>query len=434
MKALLKWFLPETHPLRIAFQRWKNYLIAACYGFPGRNFTVIGITGTDGKTTTVAMTAHILRNAGLKVGAISTAFFEINGERMPNPTQKTTVDALTLQKLLKRMRTEGCTHVVIESSSHGLLQGRIAGMKFDVTAVTNVTMEHLDYHGTMEQYIAAKGLLFRALKPNGTKVLKEDDASFQTFVMIPSEKTIVWSPKKQLKNMKSENGLPCADVVIGNSCQQVKLNVPGMFNLENALCAVSCAEALGIDAATAVRALGTFRGAGGRMERINCGQPFHVFIDFTVTPAAYERTLHSAREIAGKKRVLVLTGSCGDRMREKRPLVGKLCAELADLIVVTNEDPYTEDPERIIDDVLSGIPASVPIYREIEAVPENVESMNKFCVRISDRLKGLNYILKSANEGDVVLLCGKGADVTMMTKNGQIPWNEKQIVEDILRR
>jgi UDP-N-acetylmuramoyl-L-alanyl-D-glutamate--2,6-diaminopimelate ligase len=169
------------------------------------------------------------------------------------------------------------------------------------------------------------------------------------------------------------------------------------------------------------------------MELIDAGQPFKVFIDFTVTPAAYEQTLKSAREICGTGRLLVLTGSCGDRMKEKRPLVGELCGRMADVTIVTNEDPYTEDPEKIIDEVLSGVSKDIPHFIGLETAPTPNSQPNKFCVRISDRLEAIRYILSLAKSGDVLLLCGKGTDVTMMTKNGQIPWVEREIVREELQ-
>lgn len=434
MKALLKRALSDTHPLRLLYHRLKNQLIAFWMQYPAKNLTVIAITGTDGKTTTVAMTAHILQSAGKKVGGVSTAFFEIDGVREPNPTQKTSVDATTLQMFLRRLVREGCTHAVIEASSHGLMQGRLAGITPTVAAVTNVTMEHLDYHGTMAEYVAAKGLLFAALAGSGTKVLNRDDPSFEPYGRIPSKQTMTYSPKRQLSDIRDDVSSVSATMNLDGKSIPLTLPMPGAFNLENALCAIVCAEALGISPEKAAEALRTFKGAGGRMESIACGQAFHVFIDFTVTPAAYERTLTSTRAIAAGHRLLVLTGSCGDRMREKRPIVGRLCAEMADVTVITNEDPYTEDPERIIDDVLSGVPETVPVFRSTREAGEKSQGLNKYCVRLSDRLEAIQYLLKLAKEGDVVLLCGKGADITMMTKSGQVPWNEKEIVKEELQK
>lgn len=432
MKRLLKQLLPDTHPVRILYHRSRNILTAFFQGFPAQRLIVTCITGTDGKTTTVAMLSHILHSCGKKTGAVSTAFFELNGVREENPTQKTSVDARTLQRFLRRISDAGCTHAIVEASSHGLVQGRLLGITPAVTAITNVSMEHLDYHGTMDQYIAAKGILFRSMKGFGTKVLNADDRTFAAFSGIPSEYTIAYSPGQQFTDIRGDQKGCSAVVTIDGQSFPLSIPVPGIHNLENALCAISCAQALGISPQESIPALEEFSGAGGRMELIDAGQPFKVFIDFTVTPAAYERTLRSAREICGTGRLLVLTGSCGDRMKEKRPLVGELCGRMADVTIVTNEDPYTEDPEKIIDEVLSGVANDIPHFIGLEAAPTPSNQPNKFCVRISDRLEAIRYILSLARSGDVVLLCGKGTDVTMMTKNGQIPWVEREIVREQL--
>lgn len=429
MKRLLKKVIPDTHPVRILYHRSRNILAAFFQGFPAQLLVVTCITGTDGKTTTVAMLSHILHSCGKKTGAVSTAFYELNGVRQPNPTQKTSVDAKTLQRFLRRVADAGCTHAIVEASSHGLLQGRLLGITPSVAAITNISMEHLDYHGSMDQYIAAKGLLFRSMKGLGTKVLNADDRTFAAFSAIPSKAAIAYSPGRQLSDIHGDEGECSATVTIDGATMPMTIPIPGIHNLENALCAVSCAQALGIPPRESIPTLATFSGAGGRMEPVDAGQPFKIFIDFTVTPAAYERTLLSCRKICAGNRLLVLTGSCGDRMCEKRPLVGELCGKMADVTVVTNEDPYTEDPEKIIDEVLNGVSKDIPRFIGMESAPTPANQPSKFCVRISDRLEAIRYILSLARSGDVVLLCGKGADVTMMTKKGQIPWVERDLVK-----
>jgi len=195
------------------------------------------------------------------------------------------------------------------------------------------------------------------------------------------------------------------------------LSIPGVFNLENALCAIGCAMAVGVAPSVACKALKQFTGTPGRMERIDEGQPFAVFVDFTVTPAAYEKTLTALRDmLEPAKRILVLTGSCGDRMREKRPIVGKLCSELADVVVVSNEDPYTEDPQKIIDEVWAGIDQSACTARQI-----------------FDRKEAIRFLLQEAQPGDAVLLCAKGSDTTMWTAEGQVPWDERSITRALLK-
>jgi len=426
---ILKSMIGNRNPIRLGWHFGKAFLAALINGFPARKLMVVGITGTDGKTTTVSMTAHILQNAGIQTGALSTAFLQIKDQIEWNETQKTSPSPFLLQQFLKKLVLNNCSHVVLEVSSHGLVQGRLNHILPCVAAITNTSMEHLDYHGSLEQYRADKSKLFKMLKGKGTKVLNRADETYEQYSSIPSESTLVYSPKENssadiwLSNINTsptstDAKLSKKDDQLSIVNCQLSIPLPGTFNLENALCAIICAVAAGVKIEDAVEALKTFKGAPGRMERIDEGQPFSVYVDFTVTPAAYEKTLTTLRQmIEPDKRILVLTGSCGDRMKEKRPIVGRICSQLADVVVVTNEDPYTEDPEKIIDEVWAGIDQS-----QCEAH------------RISDRREAMEFLLKQARSGDAVILCAKGSDTTMWTAEGQIPWNEREISRELLRK
>lgn len=451
MKSLLKRLMPETSPVRLLYHRLKALIAAIAYGFPARRLTVIGITGTDGKTTSVGMTAHILNVCGLKTGALSTAFFQVGTAVSWNPTQKTSPSPFLVQRFLKELVQAGCTHAVIECSSHGLLQGRVNHLFPTIAAITNVSEEHLDYHGTMERYRADKGMLFRMLKGHGVKVLNRKDATYELYRTIPSAWTIaygrneanyqgeaLWLTDESMHTTSTEAVLHRRGT---DETWALRLMIAGVFNRENALCAIGCAFAAGVDIDAAARALASFKGIPGRMERIasdttlgaghRVGQDFSVFVDFTVTPQSYQATLSAFASMIERgtgKRLLVLCGSCGDRMKEKRPLIGGIVASFADIAVVTNEDPYTEDPETIIDEVLRGVPRGVTIYRSLAHLPPHDQRSNKFFIRISDRLEAIRFLLSQAKSGDIVVLCGKGSDVTMMTKDGQVPWDEREIV------
>ncbi len=430
--ASAKKILSQRSSVRIAWHKLKAFAGALRYGFPARSLTVIGITGTDGKTTTVAMTAHILHACGVKAGALSTAFFRINGEIIWNETQKTSPSPFVVQRFLRRLVRAGCTHAVLECSSHGLVQGRVSWTWPAVAALTNTSPEHLDYHGTMEQYRKDKGILFEMLRGKGTKVLNATDETFTLYTKIPSSRTVAYGNEKPQASewnterlwLSSIHAFPAATSAIIhtdasiNEMHKLGLRIAGAFNLDNALCAISCAKALGLPLDQATNALGDFPGVPGRIERIDGGQPFSVFVDFTVTPASYKRTLQTVRSmLAPGKCLLVLTGSCGDRMKEKRPLVGKTCGELADVVVVSNEDPYTEDPQRIIDDVWKGIDQSKTNAHRIE-----------------DRLEAIKFLFAAASPGDAVILCGKGSDTHMWLANGQVPWNERVIAKELLQK
>lgn len=429
----LKKNLPNRHPLRLALHRTKAFLAALRYGFPARKLTIIGITGTDGKTTTVGMIAHILHAQGIQVGALSTAFFRVRDRIEWNATQKTSPSPFTIQKFLCSLVQAGCTHAVLECSSHGLVQGRVHYTWPAIAGLTNVTPEHLDYHGSMEQYRKDKGLLFRSLRRSGTKVLNADDATFAQYSAIRTKWTIAYSVTKELPPARNSNECAFWASSIQNTAQslickvhgnanktvrQLRLNIPGEFNIENALCALGCAHAAGVSESDCLQALQSFAGVPGRLERVSEGQAFPVFIDFTVTPASYQKTLGTLKGIVPPGgRLLVLAGSCGDRMREKRPEVGRICSQLADVFVVTNEDPYTEDPDQIINQVWQGIDTTTGCQ----------------CQRIADRKEAMKFLLSQATPMDIVVFCGKGSDTTMWLKHGQVPWNEREITRELLR-
>lgn len=424
----LKKAIPETHPLRLLFHRSKAFVAAARYGFPARRLYVVGVTGTDGKTTTVGMLAHVLQKSGRETAALSTAFFQTGADVRWNATQKTSPGPFAIQKFLRGAVKAGCTHAILEYSSHGLLQGRTWFTWPKVAAITNLSEEHLDYHGTMEEYMKAKKILFRMLRGKGTKVLNGDDRSYKDLIDVRSFRTVVTtaSPKHgaiivgtaTLLWLDQEEGKDLVHVESGHKETErhpLSLQIPGGFNRMNALTAMGCAIGCGVSPADALEALATFPGIPGRMERIDEGQPFKAYVDFTVTPQSYESTL-SALKAECQGRLLVLAGSCGDRMKEKRPLVGKIVSEYADVAVIANEDPYTEDPRAIIDEVWAGMDHS------------KVQGH-----RIFDRKEAIAFLLKEAKPGDTVVFCGKGSDTTMWLKEGKVPWNERQIVRDLLK-
>lgn len=432
MLHTLKKAIPETHPLRLLFHRSKAFVAALRYGFPARRLYVIGITGTDGKTTTVGMLAHVLQKSGRETAALSTAFFQTGADVRWNATQKTSPEPFAIQKFLRGAVKAGCTHAVLEYSSHGLLQGRTWFTWPKVAAITNLSEEHLDYHGTMEEYLKAKKILFRMLRGKGTKVLNGDDRSYKDLIDVRSFRTVVTSesPKHGAiiigtatllwleKEIGAQETRTMVHVESAHKEQErhpLSLQIPGGFNRMNALTAMGCAIGCGVSPADALDALATFPGIPGRMEHIDEEQPFKVYVDFTVTPQSYESTL-SALKAECQGRLLVLAGSCGDRMKEKRPLVGKIVSEYADVAVITNEDPYTEDPRAIIDDVWNGMDHS-----KVDAH------------KIFDRREAIEFLLKEAKPGDTVVFCGKGSDTTMWLKDGKVPWNERQIVRDLLR-
>ena len=269
MSHLQERIIGNRNPLRLLWHKSKALAAAVRYRFPARHLTVIGITGTDGKTTTVGMTTHILLKAGIRVGALSTAFFQIDDRITWNATQKTSPSPFIVQKFLRDLVTAGCTHAVLECSSHGLVQGRTLFTWPAVAAITNTSMEHLDYHGTMEQYREDKGTLFRMLRGGGTKVLNCDDDSCAMYERIRSQRTILTSAHDVLygkdglwiSNMEVSSVGSKADLHVDRELFPLALSIPGTFNLENALCSIGCAHAVGVPIASATTALHASRRA-----------------------------------------------------------------------------------------------------------------------------------------------------------------------------
>lgn len=405
-------------------------LAALRYGMPAKRMKVIAITGTDGKTTVTSMVAHLLRSAGKTVGAASTTFFRVNDTVRWNETHMTSIRHQPFQQFLRECADAGCEYFVAEAASHGLVQGRLGPMQPHVAAITNTSLEHLDYHGSMQQYRADKGLLFHMLRGRGTKVLNVRDDTFAQYAAIASHRTIGYDGAGGVGPFDAcDLSLWVTDIVAEpHACTAqlhtsdgrtvpLRIGVAGLFNIENALCAISCVLAEGVPLEAAVQALSNFTGVPGRLERIDEGQHFSVFVDFTVTPLAYEKTLTAVRAMTAKgKKVLVLTGACGNRMREKRPVIGALCSKLADVVAVTTDETQTEDPLRIIEEVWSGI-----------------DQAQTDAHRIPDRRAAIAFLFSRAMPGDSVVLCGMGACQTMQTQHGLVPWDEREVARELLR-
>jgi UDP-N-acetylmuramoyl-L-alanyl-D-glutamate--2,6-diaminopimelate ligase len=419
MLKKFKGIIGSRSPIRLAWHAAKAFIAAVCYGFPARNLIVIGITGTDGKTTTVGMLTHILHSNGCLVGAASTAFFQVNDDFIENSSHLTSMSPFALQKFLQKLVRTGCTHAVIENSSHGLVQSRTSWTFPAVAAITNTSLEHLDYHGSMEQYREDKGILFRMLRGKGTKVLNAQDDTALLYSKIPSMQTLTFSTVSVEADLCAQSIIATANrlSVALSTKDTFTLHVSGIYNAENALCAISCASACGIPIQKSCDALQTFPGIPGRMEKIDEGQPFNVYVDFCVSPRSYEKTLLSLREIVGdSSRVLVLCSSCGNRMKEKRPLIGTVCSQLADVVVVAEDETYGEDPHSVLEEVWQGVNTSLCDAH-----------------KIFDRKEAIEFLFKSAKPGDAVVLCGMGPFSTMNTMNGPIDWDERKIARALLR-
>jgi UDP-N-acetylmuramoyl-L-alanyl-D-glutamate--2,6-diaminopimelate ligase len=406
-------------------RRSLTYLAAAFYDWPGRKLTVIGVTGTDGKTTTCNLIYHILAAAGLKAGMISTVNAVIGDEVMDTGFHVTTPDAHDVQRYLAKMVDAGLTHVVLETTSHGWSQYRVDACEFDIGVVTNITHEHFDEHGSYENYRAAKARLFSSLertayKPQGNPrlaVFNRDDRSFDFLSSVIKVNKITYG-------LGADADVTGTDIVYSSDGMQftakhsgfrvgIKINLVGRYNISNSLAAL-CATVfgLGIESGIALKGIASLPGIPGRMEVIDMGQDFMAIVDFAHTPNALKVTLETAREMLKNGRVIAIFGSAGLRDKEKRRMMAEISAELADLTVLTAEDPRTESLDGILDEMAAG--ARTRGGREGETF-----------WRIPDRGAAIKFAFQLARPGDIILACGKGHEQSMCFGKVEHPWNDR---------
>ncbi len=406
------------------------WLATAWHGYPGRRLRVIGVTGTDGKTTTVRLIAEILQAAGYQVGWISTVSARLGDQEVETGLHTTTPDALDVQGYLARMVNEGISHAVIEATSHGLAQHRVTGCEFDVAVVTNITHEHLDYHRTYDQYRATKGQLFRQLgtsyhKPGVDKVcvLNADDPSYDFLERFCTKHSFSYgidhpSDVEGIDVHASTSGLSFK-VATPTGAFAVESPLVGLFNAYNILAAVTATMSQGVGFEAMQRGISAVKGVTGRMERIELGQDFTVIVDFAHTPNALDKALQTVRTLAQGK-VIVVFGCAGLRDRAKRPRMGEIAGRLADYTVLTAEDPRTEDVNDIIQEIVAGC--------EQAGCREGVD----FC-RVPDRGEAIASAINKAQPGDLVIVTGKGHERSMCFGTTEHPWSDHEAVMKALR-
>lgn len=401
-----------------------GYISAAFYGFPARNMTIIGVTGTDGKTTTSNLIFEILMKAGLRAGIVSTVNAVIGDEVLDTGLHVTTPEAPDIQRYLSRMATAGITHVVLESTSHGLAQHRVTGCEFDIAVVTNITHEHLDFHGSYEGYRHAKGLLFRMLEDTSVKnqgnprlaVLNKDDSSYDYLHGISGQNQVCYSLCDEAdywaENITYTPGGLEFQVSTSRWKQPVSCNLAGAYNISNCLAACAAAvEGLGISPQVAAEGIFNLKTIPGRMERINLGQDFIAIVDFAHTPNALLRALETTRQMTSG-RVIAVFGSAGLRDREKRRLMAEVSQQNADISILTAEDPRTESLAAILEEMASA--ATVAGGKE-----------GKTFFRVPDRRKAIRSAVEMAKPGDLVICCGKGHEQSMCFGTEEYPWDDR---------
>jgi len=395
-------------------------LACAFYGDPSRKLKVLGITGTNGKTTTAFMARDIFRAAGRKPGMIGTVDYEI-GDRII-PAGRTTPEATDLQKMLAEMVHVGCHNVTMEVSSHALVQKRILGIEFDVAVFTNLTHDHLDYHASVPEYFEAKALLFQGLarqKKRAFAVINMDDPWGEKLARLPelnaqvitcglSHDAMVHAERIQI----DANG---SHVDVRSPWGSVTLNMKllGRFNVHNALAALAACGALNIDPSLSADVLSKMISVPGRMEEIKTNQGFQVFVDYAHTEDALHNVLTTLREITSN-RLIVVFGCGGDRDNKKRPLMGGMVARLADYAILTSDNPRKENPSDIIAQIRSGI-QDHDVYEVVE-----------------DRYEAIARALMLADKGDVILIAGKGHENYQEFANTVIPFDDRQVVRECM--
>lgn len=407
-------------------------LAAAWNGFPSQRLTLIGVTGTDGKTTTVNLSHSILKAAGRKAGMISTVNAIISAdETYDTGLHTTTPDALAVQRYLARMVAAGTETAVLETTSHGLAQHRVSACDFDVAVVTNITHEHLDYHGGYEQYRAAKARLFQSLatshrKPGVPKVavLNADDASYGYLCRIPADRQITYALHRRAdvtaRSIKFAPDSTCFVAQTPGGSFDVQTRLVGEFNVYNILAAVAVGLALGVNFDDMQEGIGAVRGVAGRMERIDEGQDFTTIVDFAHTPNALENALRALRPMTAG-RLIVVFGCAGLRDVAKRPMMGQIAARLADVTVITAEDPRTESLEAIMDQIADGA--------EKAGAVEGTDYH-----RLGDRAEAIAFAVNLARPGDTVVVTGKGHEQSMCFGTVEYPWSDHEALRAALQQ
>jgi UDP-N-acetylmuramoyl-L-alanyl-D-glutamate--2,6-diaminopimelate ligase len=412
------------------------------YGDPSAELGIVGITGTDGKTTTALLAAAALEASGVATGIVSTVGGRIGGADEVRPAHVTTPQAPDLQRALAAMRAAGDRAAVVETTSHGLALSRVDGIRYDVAILTNLTHEHLDFHGTFEAYRDAKRALFSKLAVSDdnppkaapgwprTGILNADDPSFQLFAETTREAGVriltygrAAGADLRLLDVDDDGRRLRVRWTGPGGERRAALRLAGSFNAWNALATAALGEAIGLDQTSVVEGMERLARVPGRMERLDLGQPFGVVIDYAHSPAALQLVLDELGPVAraGGGGLIVVFGSAGERDVDKRSLMGRVAAERARLVIATNEDPRNEDPRQILEAIAEGAEAAGATRGETLAL-------------IVDRREAVDQAIGAALPGDVVVLAGKGHENTILIENGgEIPWDERAVAEAALR-
>lgn len=409
IKRILPVYLLDKYHLILA------YLANIIFLFPSRKLIVIGVTGTKGKTTTCNMIWQILTQAGFKVGMTTTANIKIINKEWINNTKMTMQGRFALQKILRKMVNQGCEYAVVETSSEGIKQHRHIGIKYQVGVFTNLSPEHIESHGSFENYKKAKAELFKKLTGQQISILNVDDEYAEYYKLFSAKQYIYYS----IKNRSDLQAINVNKTKEGHTFEvkghRMNVLLPGEFNIYNSLAAISVAKSQNIQWIDIIKGLASFKCVPGRMEKIESGRDFSVIVDYAHTPESLEAVYQTLKP--KYNRLITVLGSCGGgRDKGKRPKLGFIAGKYADIAIITNEDPYDEDPEKIINDVWEGIvDCQIEKYKEL------------------DRAKAIKKAIKLAKTGDVIIITGKGSEQCIVTKKGKIAWDDRIVVQKYLK-
>lgn len=407
--------------LERTYRKSRAKVVAARYGNPARDLRVIAVTGTNGKTTTVNFLNEILKEAGYKTAMFSTANIEIAGVQTVNDTNSTTATVSKLQKFFHDAKKADVEFALIEATSHALDQYKFAGVPIEMAIMTNLTQDHLDYHKTMENYAAAKAKLFE-MQPRFI-VLNTDDKYFDYFNKFEASEQKITYGESDLAEVKIKSfklykkGSEAKLRIDNNVALEIATNLPGEFNVYNMTAAAAGAYLLGISLQDIQEGIANLEGISGRFQYATSDLPFEVVVDYAHTPDALEKLLQTSKKIT-KNRTILVFGACGDRDREKRPIMGKIAQDLADRIIVTDEENYTEDAKQIRKEVIAGF------SKKNGKLPANIQE-------IPDRKEAIRKALQIAGKGDTVLITGLGHEVYRIIDGEKTPWNDTEIVREI---
>lgn len=427
---LLKKIVPEpvVRPFRPLYHAGLAFLMALAYGFPARNLVVLGVTGTKGKSTTAEMLFTILRAAGHKTALLSTIRFAIEDDSEPNKYKMTLQGRGFAQAFMRKALARGCTHVVIELTSESVLQYRHWFLDLDGLIVTNIQREHIEHHGSFEKYVAAKRALVETLvrskKRERALVVNEDVPLTRAFLSARVSKKTGFSERELTDISSDDHHIECT-----YAGARLSIPIPGIFNAMNALAAIKMGEALGIPLATSAVALARLAPVRGRVESIETGQDFLTIVDYAHTPDSLA-ALYSA--FPKRRKICVLGNTGGGRDTWKRPEMGRIADDACDKVFLTDEDPYDEDPQKIVDAMAAGMKRSPEIILDRRFA---IRAALRLALSMSKREQPLDSARSAGDQGVAVLISGKGTDPFIMgPKGSKVPWSDAQVVREELER